>query len=181
MSSSHNQYAAPSADTDLDRLRAGSEEGVYRDGQFLVIPAHGAALPARCVVCNAPAQARLTRKLYWHPPAYYLLILISALVYVVVAVIVRNRAHFEIGLCDQHARRRRNGILLGWLGSVVCFGALFATAASNTDSPIPYLLLVFGFVGSLVAGILLARVVSAPRIDKRQAWLRVGRPYLESF
>ena len=181
MSSSHNPYAAPSADTDFERPRAGSEDGVYRDGQFLVIPAQGAALPARCVVCNAPAHARLTRKLYWHPPGYYVLVFISALVYVVVAMIVRKRAHFELWLCDQHARRRRNGILLGWLGSVVCFGALFATVASNTNSAIPYLLLIFGFVGSLVGGILLARVVSAHRIDKRYAWLRVGRPFLDSF
>jgi hypothetical protein len=181
MSDSQNPYAAPSADTDFARPHAGSEDGVYRDGQFLVIPAHGAGLPARCVVCNAPAQARLVRKLYWHPPGYYVLIFISALVYVVVAMIVRRRAHFELSLCDQHARRRRYGILLGWLGSIVCFGALIATAASNTNSAIPYLLLVFGFVGSLVGGILLARVVSAHRIDKQHAWLRVGRPFLDSF
>jgi len=181
MSDSHNPYAAPSADTDFERPRGGSEDGVHRDGLFLVIPAHGAALPARCVVCNAPGQARLVRKLYWHPPGYYVLIFISALVYVVVAMIVRKRAHFELWLCDQHARRRRNGLWLGWLGSIVCFGALMAAAGSNTNSAIPYLLLIFAFVGSLVGGILLTRVVSAHRIDKHRAWLRVGRPFLDSF
>jgi hypothetical protein len=181
MSSSQNPYAAPSTDTDFASLRAGSDQGIYREGQFLVIPAQGASLPGRCVVCNAPATVPLTRKLFWHPPGYYFLILISWVIYVIVAMIVRDRAQFELWLCQQHARRRRTGILIGVVGSIVCFCSIFATLASNSNSAAPYLLLVLGFVGSLVAGILMARTVSAQRIDKQRAWLRVGRPFLDSF
>src|SRR3954453_17217673 len=102
MSSPHNPYAAPSADTDFEPLTGGSEEGVYREGAFLVIPAFGASLPMRCAGCNAPAQTRLKRKLYWHPQGYYVLILISVGIYVIAAVIGPSRASFELGLCERH-------------------------------------------------------------------------------
>src|SRR6478609_9496771 len=119
MSTPQNPYAAPSAEVDYGRSAlGGAEHGIYREGLFLVVPVQGASLPARCVVCNAPAHTRLHRKLYWHPAGYYLLILISALIYVIVAVIVRKRAHFELGLCDQHAGRRRLGLWLGWRGPI---------------------------------------------------------------
>jgi hypothetical protein len=182
MSSSPNPYAAPSAETDFEPLvPGGSESGVYRDGMFLVIPVQGASLPMRCVKCNAPAHTRLKRKLYWHPPGYFLLIFASAIIYVIVAMIVRRRAHFELGLCDRHALRRRTGILLGWLGAGACVMGVFAIGALHLKSPLVPLVLGLGLVACPIIGLVLARVVSAQRIDKQRAWLKVGRPFLESF
>jgi hypothetical protein len=182
MSFSPNPYAAPSADADSERLvLGGSDYGVRRDGMYLVIPAQGASLPSRCVVCNAPARARLKRKIYWHPLGYYFLILISALIYVIVAVIVRNRAHFELGLCEQHARRRRNGILIGWFGALASLIGMIVVGASGIESSLLMGLLVLTMVACPIIGFRMAQVVSAHRIDKRDAWLRVGRPFLDSF
>ncbi len=159
----------------------GSEYGIHRDGMFLVVPAHEASLPGRCVVCNAPAAERLMRRLYWRPGAYYLLILLSALLYVIVAVIVRKRAQVEVGLCQQHASRRRPGLWLGWLGTLACFFGLLVLISANMKSAPLYVLFVLGIVACPIIGIVLARVVTAARIDERYAWLRVGRPFLDSF
>ena len=49
--------------------------GVWRDKATLIM-SKDAQLPARCIKCNAPATgARLKKKLSWHHPAIYLLIL----------------------------------------------------------------------------------------------------------
>ncbi|HET7539632.1 MAG TPA: hypothetical protein VFK05_07165 [Polyangiaceae bacterium] len=182
MSTPQNPYAAPSSEMDYDRRAlGGAEHGIYREGLFLVVPAHGASLPARCVVCNKPAHTRLQRKLYWHPSGYYVLILISALIYVIVAVIVRKRAHIELGLCEQHAARRRLGLWLGWLGTLSCPVGLFLGISAHINSTLLVILFVLGLVAFPITGILLTRVVSAHRIDERYAWLRVGRPFLDSF
>jgi hypothetical protein len=184
MSSSQNPYAAPSADADADSERlilGGSDYGVRREGSYLVIPAHGTSLPRRCVVCNAPGGTRLLRKLYWHPSAYYLLILVGVLFYAIAAVIVRKRAHFELGLCDQHARRRRNGILIGWLGTLASVVGLIALDAAGIKSAVPMVLLGLSLVACPIIGFRMAQIVSAYRIDKQNAWLRVGRPFLDSF
>jgi hypothetical protein len=182
MSTPQNPYAAPTAEADSDQvLRGNSAEGVYREGAFVVIPVYGASLPMRCVVCNAPAQVRLTRKLYWHHPGYYVLILLSALIYVVVAMVVRRRAHFELGLCDQHARRRRNGINIARLGALACLTGFIALFAASSNSTVAYLLLAIALIACVVIGAMRARVVTAHRIDKRYAWLRVGRPFLDSI
>src|SRR5207249_3666533 len=77
-------------------------------------------LPDRCVRCNAPANGyKLKRQLYWHPSAYYLLILISLLIYVIVAVIIRKKALIHVGLCDQHRAQRKWTILGSWLAALL--------------------------------------------------------------
>jgi len=181
MSLPQNPYAAPSAEVDSERPAPdGSEHGIYREGAYLVIPARGASLPGRCVVCNAPGQTRLVRKLYWHPGGYYFLILISVVIYAIVAVIVRKRAHFELALCDRHARRRRLGVWLALLGCA-CFIGVLVASVTDVKSELLFLLLALGLVACPIAALLLMRVVTAHRIDDRRAWLRVGRPFLDSF
>ncbi|MEM7395487.1 MAG: hypothetical protein AAF492_24410 [Verrucomicrobiota bacterium] len=48
-----------------------------------------AALPERCVKCNAPAEGQpLKRNLYWHSPFVYLCLLMKMLVYILVVGMV---------------------------------------------------------------------------------------------
>src|SRR5436309_2493776 len=88
----------------FQRLKEGAPPSasmmIWRSGPLLVM-SQGARLPDRCVKCNAPANGqRLTRKLYWHSPYLYLLILLNLLIYALVAIFVRKKARVEIGLCD---------------------------------------------------------------------------------
>ena len=52
-----NPYAAPLGKPFLDVDNAEAGEGVWRDGNLLVVQ-KGAALPDRCIRCNAPAEGR---------------------------------------------------------------------------------------------------------------------------
>jgi len=54
-----------------------SMAGVWRDNKTLVMT-KDALLPDQCVKCNAPAHGfKLKRKLTWHHPALYLIILVA--------------------------------------------------------------------------------------------------------
>ena len=171
-----NPYAPPAADVDSLQLEPGA---YWRDGDALVLSRGAvAALPDRCVRCNAPAQGfKLKRTVYWHPPALYLLIVVSALIYVVVALIVRKSVKIELGLCPTHRRRRWLGVALLFAGVLVplALGLLHERLGAAV---LPLALL--AMAGGVVAGVVFSRVVHARRMDREHAWLRVGAPFLAS-
>ncbi len=140
-----------------------------------------AELPDRCVKCNAPANGyRLKRNLSWHPPVWYFLILISLLVYIIVALVIRHTAKIQVGLCEEHRRQRRWAIALGWIGSLAGIG-LIAFSASLQDTqwfPIGLVLGLLFFFGFLIYGISVSQVVAPKKIDKRFVWLKKVSPDL---
>jgi hypothetical protein len=175
MSNEWNPYAPPTRAADSSAHLATSYR---REGDSIVIPASGAVLPPRCVKCNAPGAQQLKRRLFWHPPGYYVLAALSPLIYVIVALIVRKKAEVSVFLCERHRTLRRTGILVGWLGSIACLGGMVVLIERE---PLLGVLALLAFFGCVVVGALLARVVIPKRIDKEHAWVRVGRPFLESL
>jgi hypothetical protein len=142
------------------------------------------ALPQRCVKCNEPADAPTkARKVYWHHPAVYLLILINILVYALVGAIVRKRAVVAPGLCVAHKKRRRLAITSGWAGfslgvALAAWGFRKATASSGVTALVGVLL---AFV-SILAGVRLARIVYAQRIDRSYVRLKgCGPAFLDAL
>ena len=88
----------------------------WRDGNVVVMLA-GGEIPHRCVKCNEPAdEPTKERTLYWYNPWLYLLVLISILVFAIVALIVRKKAVVSAGLCADHKRRRRTALIVAWIG-----------------------------------------------------------------
>ncbi len=173
-----NPYAAPRAETDLGSSFGGVGAPLRREGNLLVVPALGANFPPRCVICNQPAQRRLRRKLFWHPPGYYALVCLGALIYVIAAMIVRKSAEFEVGMCEEHSARRRNAIIAGWVGVPLCFVACIALIERV---PALALVLMIGTLVLLVVSLIMARVVQAARIQDGFAWIKVGKPFLDSI
>jgi hypothetical protein len=176
-----NPYAPPSLQADAGSsfgVLHGFDDGLRREGDLIVIPVRGATFPPRCVICNEAAVKRLKRRLFWHPPGYYALIFIGWVIYVIVAMSVRKRAEFEVGLCQRHTARRRNGMLIGLLGSALCVVA--GVALSQT---LPALAIAFGvgFLACVIAGAVMVRIVTAKRIDKQYAWLKFEKPFLDSI
>lgn len=137
-----------------------------------------ATLPDRCVKCNGPANAnRLRRDLYWHNPALYLLILISILVYAIVAIAVRKQARIAVPLCDTHLAKRKKAILITWLIVVAAIVLLFA-GISTEIGPIMALAGLL-FLGGIIYGAIATQTVTARKIDKEYVWLNgVCKEYL---
>jgi hypothetical protein len=154
--------------------------GVWRDKSKMVV-SKGAQLPDRCVKCNAPAQEpKLKKKLSWHHPAIYLLILVALLIYFVVAMILRKTATVELGLCEEHKAKHRRNIIATWL--LVGLGVLgFVTALVVEDSNF-ILLGILLILAGIIYGSVTLRILTPAKIDDRFAWLKgVNKDYLDEL
>ena len=154
--------------------------GIWRDKSTLVMT-KDASLPDQCVKCNAPANGlRLKRRLAWHSPVLYLLILFAVLIYVILAGMLSKRATVYLGLCSQHFQRRRKQKAVGWL--LLAAGIITAIAAIAYDYP---LLALLGFSAFLFAAFWLtfvSRVVTVKKIDDHLVWLNgINSDYLAQF
>jgi hypothetical protein len=167
----------------LQKLKEGVRVGgtqIWRSRKHLVAGLN-ATLPERCVKCNiATTGQRLKRKLYWHHPAVYLVLIINILVYAIVAGFVRKSAILLVGLCPEHRRQRKLAILTSWILVVLGVGALVAGISYEQ----PYG--IFGGIALFIAGAIYGttrgRVISARKIDKEHAWVNgVCREYLEEL
>lgn len=161
-------------------ITPGSHAALWRSGNLLVLR-KDATLPDRCVKCNADTGGyKLRRKLFWHHPALYLLIIVALLIYAIVATIVGKRARIEIGLCPEHRRKRSRSLLIAWLlfvSSIICF--VLAGLLSNGWFVFGGLILL---VASPVYGMLSCAMVSPKRIDDQHVWLKGVTPqFLENL
>lgn len=173
----HNPYA-PSRATLEGTTRDEAAGGAWRELGVLVLTP-GAPLPPRCVKCNAAAdEPTKPRRVYWHNPAVYILLIISVPVYVIVALIIRKKAVVPAGLCANHKRRRVLAITLGWLGTLLGFGTMIAGSSSGGA-------LVGGLVlmlASMILGLIFARVVYAKKIDEAYVRLKgCGANFLDTL
>lgn len=144
--------------------------GVWRRGDMLVMQ-RLAILPDRCVKTNQPADHKVKYSLAWHPPEVYLTILLSPVIYLLVALAARRIAVISIGLsAEQHRRRVHNtrtacGLLL--LGFGLIIGCVIAMVRGRADVFVVGLIL--GVAISVIAaswGIRVWRVLRAGKIDK---------------
>lgn len=158
------------------------EQGLCRKGKQLVMHRY-AKLPDRCVKSNEPTTRRLRRKLSWHHPAVFFVLLLNLLIYVIVAFSVRKQATIYIGLSDRWFRKRRRAILLGWssalLGLVTFIGSLMIVSDLRVKSEWAgwgILLGVIMMIGGTIYGIYGSQIVAPVRITNDFIWLRGVHP-----
>jgi hypothetical protein len=134
---------------------------LYATGKKFVVP-RDAILPSLCIKCgNAPTEPWLKKSYSWHNPLVYLL-LISPVVYLIVALIVRKKIKLAVPLCSAHRSIRKKRLwlsiilLLGCIPLPVAMAAYIGTDAANT------LALWLG-LGMFVAGVIFYAYVSPIR------------------
>lgn len=154
-------------------------KGVWRERSKLVM-SRDAELPPRCVKCNVPTHLRLKRKLSWHHPAIYLIILLALLIYLIVAMVLRKSASIEIGLCHEHLAKRRRDL---WITIGLLVVGLIGLGLAIGFADVTYLLVGFlALIGALIYGIVAVRVVAPAKIDERFVWLSgVNKQYLNEL
>ncbi|HEV2969220.1 MAG TPA: hypothetical protein VGY55_04460 [Pirellulales bacterium] len=175
-----NPYQAPQAPLTA-QIVPGDE--VWQDRGLLVLR-KGAVLPDRCVKCNEPAEGyRLKRNLSWHHPAIYLTILAGVLIYVIIALVIRQTARVEIGLCPRHRSRRNRSIAIAWLLFVGGIGVLVlgANDVGASRAAVLWTGLVMLLTSPFV-GLIASSTVRPKKIDAYFAWLKGVCPeYLAEF
>lgn len=152
---------------------------IWRSKSILVMTKE-ALLPNRCVKCNAPADQQLKRKLTWHHPALYLLVIASVLIYIVVALVVRKTATVNVGLCEEHLNSRRRNVLITW---ALGLGAVLSFVAAALLNDMTFVALAFGLIfGCAIYGTVTLRVVVPSKIDNYFVWLKgVDGNFLQQF
>jgi hypothetical protein len=176
----HNPYAPSRASLAGAAVAPLESGGTWRDGAVLVL-SPDAPLPGRCVRCNEPSEGPTkSRRLYWHSPWLYLLILANILIYAIVAVIVRKKAVVAPGLCSAHKRRRRNGIIIAWTLLIAGFALLFMGIGGTKPVAIPGGLLLI--LVAVIFSASVTRIVRAKRIDAQYVRLKgCGTAFLDSM
>ena len=154
--------------------------GVWRDNKTLVMT-KDASLPDQCVKCNAPAHGfKLKRKLSWHHPALYVVILVAWIIYLVLAVALSKRATVFLGLCTEHVTRRRNFLIAGWI--MFALGLIAPVVAFSNDYPGLGLLGILLLFVSIFWLVFANRVVTVKKIDDRLVFLNgIDSQYLAQF
>lgn len=179
-----NPYAPPASDVRGQVFAQPLGGGVWRTGDLLVLQ-KGAMLPDRCLVCNAPAAVQWPKKLYWHHPGIYVLILVNLLVYAIAALIVRKKADLVLPLCVEHDQKRRKSVSNSWLvglgGLLLMLGS--CTQIESSESTFAAMLLIG--LTALIVGLVIAmkgNPVLPKKIDDYYVWLKkVHSSYLASL
>jgi hypothetical protein len=154
--------------------QAAAPAGVWRDGKTLVA-AKDAPLPPLCVKCGCPVeQADFKRTYRWHPPAFYLLLFVAWLIYLIVALCVRKQATVYLGLCERHRARRRTGMMVGALLMTASVALLFFGFGSDTGEVIAvgFFTLIVGLIWTVAA----AHLLTPKKIDDHLVWLNGVSP-----
>jgi hypothetical protein len=176
-----NPYAAPEAGVSSQHVASVKDEGrgVWQDGKTLVM-VKIARLPSRCVKCNEPTDYRLRRSLSWIHPALYIL-LISPLIFIIVALIVRKTAKIEVPLCDEHREKRNRIILIGWIIALAGLAVCFTPAFLGEDYAMAILLGIVMILAGLIVGNN-SQVVVPKKINDSHVWLsKVCPAYLDQL
>jgi hypothetical protein len=170
MDAARNPYAPSTASLAGADVRAVGTR-IWRDEKVLIVARDAGDLPNRCVKCNEAAdEPTKTRKLYWHHPGFYLTLVISPIVYLIVALIARKTAKLSPGLCARHKQRRTLGLVIGWGGFLLCFFGM--SVAFGSENPGLGMLLLLATFASIITGMILSRIVYPRRIDERYVQLK---------
>lgn len=177
-----NPYAPPQVFGEQATIPP-SADGLWRQGKYLVMH-RSATLPALCVKSGEPAMGRLPRKLQWHHPAIYALLLCNLIIYAIVAMILQKKATIDIGLSEYWLGVRRRAIWIGWLSALGGIGAIVAGISLERFAAGPWIALT-GLVSLLFGifyGVFRARLVYAHKIDDQYIWLAgVHSSYLDQL
>ena len=157
------------------------EAGVWRRQSTLVSALDAGretTLPNLCVKCGRDVPASdFKKKLYWHPPAYYLLLLVNMLVFAIVAMIVRKNATVHMGVCEEHRAKRRSRLRFGSFLIVLCL--LLLVFGVGNETPALIFIGIFGTFGAIIFTAVSAQFVTVKKIDERFVWLNgVDKGYL---
>lgn len=153
---------------------------IWRSDKILVLTRE-ADLPDFCVKCNAPAHGqRLKRKLFWHTPLLYILVLFNVLIYAVVATLAGKKAYIQIGLCEQHRKKRWIYMACGWGSFIV--GILSMVLGRSTEHwGVFFIGLVILTIGGIF-GIRLSAMVSTKKITPEYLFVKGVCPeFLDRF
>jgi hypothetical protein len=183
----NNPYAAPPIEASLAKQGQDVGSGIFRQGNVLIVH-RLAQFPPYCVRTNASTNRFDPWTFRWHPSWVLVTILISPLIYIIVALILTKTMTFQVPVSEYWRGVRFQRILIGWLiatlGTAGSIGAGLLLSGPHYDGP-GLLLLIVGPIVCLIAGLIIgssAKVLTPDKIDGEYTWLKGACPdFLNRF
>ena len=177
-----NPYAAPQVagyQPSMPGVGQNPFAGLWRQGTILVLHKM-APLPDICLLSNQPANRRLKRSMHWHHPAIYIALLISPIIYIILALILQKTATIHIGLTNEWYTRRRRRMLLAWsmaLAGALLFGMGIAVGESSEGVAVAGVILgLLLALSGLIYGLIACRLVTPQRITDQYVFIKGVHP-----
>lgn len=171
--SSESPYAAP--DSDLSNV----EPSNLYSNKHHVICAADAEWPARCFKCNAETKNKKKTKLTYLNPWFYLTLLITPILTIILALIFQKKFTVELPVCDLHMKKRRNFLIIQWSLMILTIAGFLVGAATDSQ-----LILVFSIVLLLVVVVsaIAGRMVHVAKYKENRLWVKgAGKEFLQSL
>jgi hypothetical protein len=160
-------------------VAVGSHGGWRLEGDKLIVD-KGATLPSLCVYDgSAVGGAPVHKKLTWVPPWVTILVLLSPVIYIIVALVVRKTGEIGYYLSEEAKRRRATGVTLMIASFVALVGFVIVSVAAET----PALILVgmLAFLLLLIVGAVRMKTFMLTRIDEQSLHFKLRPSALEAF
>lgn len=119
---SANPYAAPN--TAYFPPKPEYSGGVFRMYGNKLVMHRQATLPPRCIKTGEPAETAVSKTLYWHHPALFVLVIPGILIYAIVALILRKSMTFAFPLTWRSRRKLRVRIAIAVVSLLLAFTSL---------------------------------------------------------
>ena len=153
----------------------------WREGEQLVVvrTAGDVVLPDTCIKCGQPSSQRLNKTYQWHARWIFFFVIISWLIYLILMMIMRKTVKVDFGLCEEHAKKRSTGIMIG-VGGGLLSGALMIGGIVG-ETPAVMVVGIIGLLGAIIAGAMMARTLQPMKMDDHHAWFKVDAPFLNGI
>lgn len=173
MNDSFNPYQPPTTNT----IQTYNSGDCWTEGKLLVMPFSDEPqqLPHRCIYCNKPVEKSKKKIFYWHNPLWALLILLTPLIYLIVAYIIRKKVTLHFAICTNHKVKTLIKISITYAVMMITFYLMYHHLEYAT----------VGFMVLLIAIIYLIIVSNPLSISKVKDELvyfrKCGKPFLDSL
>lgn len=152
MAPEENPYKTPEAT--IAAPPSSAQTGAWFQGNTLVVPIGGTVPTDRCARCTQPAQHIISKRFAWHPPGFYLVILLNLLIYIIVALATQKKGTLTFALCESCRSKRKKTMMTGHLIMVGAIaGSIYAFSSVQDGAGYGAALLILALVGAIVASI----------------------------
>ena len=173
MNQEESVYSPPKSE-----VLTSNEGDIFGNGKFVVYNSD-IDWPARCYKCNQATDGKKNITLTHLNPWFYLSILISPLLLIILGLIFQKRFKLDLPICDEHLQKRQKHVKVNWgitAAMVLAFGLGIGLEVNALIIAAVVLMLV------LVLSLVIGRLIYVARRKDQQLWVRgAGPEFIDSL
>lgn len=172
----NNPYAPPRSQDFFEQDT--SEYDYWIDDDCLIVRKNGMLPPDICIHSGEPTDGfTMTKHFQWMPAWIYALLLISPIIYLIVALIIKKSGVLTYGVGPKFAFRRKIGLSIGWVGSLSMLALIILGVLYESSNLV--LISVVLLIISIIVGAVLVQPFKIKKIDELYVYIKPKIEVLE--